>query len=282
MTLFILVAYFILGFLLFIGINYFKKFYRFTRLDSVLFSLIYLVIVGGVFINKSNSFNDNLFLIFVFYFICDIVYTTYFLERDFFDQSEENFAYYLILILGGFVLNQSFFNEVVEIFPTGEDLRLIIWLFIFIYLYKFIKKYDVFKDSDFSDMRRFDDEKVIVSYAKLKHQFFDDLDFKNRELELAVFAIMIYENYKCPAFFRRINNIKFKLDGKTRKLGIMQIESKKFISDLESIEIVYKKIEKLFSTKSIKNIYDVINKYTKDNSESVIEIYNILDKFTKK
>lgn len=282
MTLLIWISYFILGIMLVIGISYLGRKYQLGKVDKFIFSLIYLMIVGGVFAGEWKGFNDNLFIVLVISFVVDLVYTTYFLEKDFFDKGAGNIFYYISLIVCGFILNQGFFSQVEVVFPTGEEVRGILWILIIFYLYHFLKERDAFKKINKDDTKKkLDSEYIIISYAKLKYQFMDYLAFDDKELELVVFAIMIFENYKCPAFFRKINNFLFRLDGKARKLGIMQIQSGKSISDVESIEIVYKKLEKLSTGKVKHSMLEVISKYMKEDSEEVSLIYNELSSFLR-
>ena len=94
---------------------------------------------------------------------------------------------------------------------------------------------------------------------------------------------MILNNYERPSVLRKIDNTMFKINGLPRKLGIMQILSKKFITDSESIEIVCKKIDKLCEkNKSSKkdNYKDIFVSYDKKSSDKLIYIYEELKKFS--
>ena len=59
---------------------------------------------------------------------------------------------------------------------------------------------------------------------------------------------MIYRNSKRSKILRNYDYFMFRMNGKVRKLGIMQVETKRFISDIESIDLVYKKINNKMST----------------------------------
>ena len=91
--------------------------------------------------------------------------------------------------------------------------------------------------------------------------------------------MLIFNNFLRPKVFRRVDNLLFKLNNKPRKLGIMQVMSKKYINDYESIVTVCKKIDKLWC-KNCKAI-DIINSYDKDNSKDIGYIYNYLKEFCK-
>lgn len=284
MGIFVWIGYFIFGVMLYLGNVFFKKKYNISKVNSIIFSLIYLMIIAGFCSSANwNRFNDNLFIIVVFEFVIDIIFSTYFLENDFFENNGDNMLYYIILIVSSFIINQSFFNQVSVVFPTGDDLRIILWLLVIVFLYKICSKSSIFKDNDSADYNfKLDDEHILLSYVKLKHRFNNEISFLDKQLEMIVFAIMIFENDRCPVFFRRINNFLFKIDGKRRKLGIMQIESSKFISDVDSIEFVYKKLEKISVSKSkskTKGVDDIISKYNKEYSEQINYIYNVISKF---
>lgn len=79
---------------------------------------------------------------------------------------------------------------------------------------------------------------------------------------------MIYENYKRPSFFRQIDYFRYQFDHVPRKQGIMQIDSKKIVSDVESISLVEKKLEKLQAKKKTK--------------KAVVEVENLLKGLGKK
>ena len=102
---------------------------------------------------------------------------------------------------------------------------------------------------------------------------------------------MIYENYYKPKLARKLDVIKFRIDNEERKLGIMQVKTKKLITDEESIEITIKKLEKIYNklstNKKIKKEElpnQIIKEYTKkENSyEEIIDIYNQIIEFNKK
>ena len=74
----------------------------------------------------------------------------------------------------------------------------------------------------------------------------------------------------------------FRLDGNSRKLGIMQVNSKKFISDIESIDLVYKKLEKIYNKKKTSskkfNVDEIILGYSKEDFDDIKTIYNCICK----
>ena len=242
-----------------------------------------MIIIAGVLCEFGGYYTDNIFLLFVFMMITDVFYSNYFAGRDFFDREEKKIYYYILLVISGFIINQEFINRVNQVFMTGEDLRLILWFLIIIFLYKFMVNNNILGESLKNNNKKMSVDSVLVSFAKLKHKFYDECLYDNKDISNMVYTIMIYENNRRSKLVRNIDNFKFKINGEKRRLGIMQVESKKFITDSESIEIVHKKINKLYDkAKSSKNkdiSSFVFDSYSKNDSENLKYIYDIICKF---
>lgn len=268
-------AYFIL--------NLIDSRYTLNKVQKIIFSIIFMMIVSGICFEMALNVTDNIFLMFVFMMITDIFYNSYVVERDFFNKDEKNIYYYILLTLIGFFINQDFINKVTKVFLTGEDLRLILWSLTMLFIYNFCREKNILTSVSKNTDKYMSVDSCLVSYAKLKHKFYDDCDFSNREISNMIYAIMIYENSKRSKLYRKYDYFMFRLNGEKRKLGIMQVESNKFITDSESINIVYKKISKLYDKEKSKKSGDicdiVFDKYLGEESKKVKYIFNIIKKF---
>ena len=120
---------------------------------------------------------------------------------------------------------------------------------------------------------------VLNSYSRFKYYYYDECDYDNKEISNILYAIMIYEDSKRNKVLRYYDNLKYKINGKKNKFGIMQVESKKMISDGESIELVYKKIIKIYDGMKKKDINKLFDKYYGYDNESVKYIFEIIKKF---
>ena len=273
------IVYIVLGIVLFFLLELIKGRYDITKLEKMVISLIYIIVVSGVFIRMSIPFTSDIFLSLIFLMVFDILYQSYFLNTDFFDKKENNVGYYILLIVFGLIINYEFIDKVEDVFLTGEDYRIILWFLIFIFLYKFFNDKKILISST-SKNNYMSQESVLVNYAKLKYKYNDDVVTDSDELSKLIYSIMILENSKRSKLLRKYDNFIFRINANPRKLGIMQVESKKFISDVESIDIVYKKLVKLYGkeSKKSKSIYDVIDSYSKENSEYIKYIFDIIKK----
>ncbi len=271
--------YVVLGILLFGLVTYGVEKYNFTKSQNIILSMIYLLIIAGIFSRIGIAdFNENIFMIIVFELFCQLIYISYFLEKDFFNKEEKYLTFYIFKIILAFIINQELINKVNDVFLSGEDLKIIVWLLIIVYLYQLFKD----KETNNSIVKKdtvISRENIVVSFAKLKLIYDDDIAIEKESKKLVLYAIMIFNNYKRPKLFRKFDDILFRFNNKPRKLGIMQVISKKYINDYESIDIVSKKIEKLYEKKN-KDI-DVINSYDKDNCKEICNIYEELKKFCK-
>lgn len=281
MGIFCWIGYLLIGLILFLVINFLKERYNFTRIEGLIFSIIFTLIIAGFCSRLGfNKFNDNIFLVLVFKFILELIYDIYFLEEDYFNREDSNVKWAVLEIILMFILNQELINKVDDVFLSGENLKMIVWLFIVGYVYNFYKNNKSIIVGVNSTEKSISREKIVVSYAKLKLNYDEDIVVKSDKIRLIIYTIMIFNNYKRPAFLRRIDNIIFKVKGTSRKLGIMQVKSKKFITDLDSINIVIKKMLKLEEKYKGKDNYkEILTGYDKENSEKLIYIYDVLKKF---
>lgn len=283
------IFYFVVGFVLFLILGLLDNKYSLTKIQKLIISVILMMIVSGFCFRFALNCTDNIFLIFVFLMIIDIIYNTYFIERDFFDKNDKNILYYILLVIVGFTINQEFINNVSEVFLTGEDLRIVLWFLSFIFVYNFIKEKKILDSSSEIIDKYMSSQTVLINYAKLKHKFYDDCSYDNRELSNIVYAIMILKNSKRSKMLRNYDYFLFRLNGNKRKLGIMQVESKKFITDSESIELTFKALEKIINksnktgAKNSKNTKfkadDLIKSYCGEEADYVKYIFDIIKKF---
>ena len=279
MGLFGWIFYIIMGIVIFFLMNYLDNRFSISKIDKIVLANIVVIIISELLFKYSIRYTENIFLIFVFMLIFDIIYSTYVIDHDFFDKDNNNILFYVGLIISGFIINQEFINRVSSIFLTGEELRVVLWLLIIVYIYNFCNSKKLFEIKDIKDKKIMSTNSILNNYAKFKYAYYDECDNDNKDISNILYAIMIYEDNKRNKFLRRIDNFKYKINGKKSKLGIMQVESKKFISDSESIELVSKKIVKIYNSSKKKDINSVFDKYYGHNNEDVKYIFEIIKKF---
>ena len=256
----VFISYVFFAFLLFMFLNFIVKRISLTKIQYVLFTNIFLVFLASVASYfHLNAFCDDIFIIVIFEFLIRMLYTTYLLEKDFFSKEEGILPLYLGNVVVAYLLNQFIIRQVDMVFLNPEQLKFLLWVFIILFIYHFFHRQDMVSIQNstkkFSIAER--GQYIILQYAKMKQKYGKDISVQG-DMRFLIYAIMIFENYKRPSFFRQLDYFRYQFDHVPKKQGIMQVDSKKILSDIESIEFVKKKLEKLQEKKkSKKNDIDV-------------------------
>lgn len=247
-------SYVFFAFLLFMFLNFIVKRFSLTKIQYVLFTNIFLVFLASVASYfHLNAFCDDIFIIVIFEFLIRMLYTTYLLEKDFFSKEEGILPLYLGNVVVAYLLNQFIIRQVDMVFLNPEQLKFLLWVFIILFIYHFFHRQDMVSIQNstkkFSITER--GQYIILQYAKMKQKYGKDISVQG-DMRFLIYAIMIFENYKRPSFFRQLDYFRYQFDHVPKKQGIMQVDSKKILSDIESIEFVEKKLEKLQEKKKSK------------------------------
>ena len=287
----VFISYVFFAFLLFLFLNFVVKKFSLTKVEYVLFTNIFLVFLAGfASYFHFTIFCDDIFIIVVFEFLIRMLYTTYLLDKDFFDREEGTLSLYLVNVVIAYLLNQFIIRQVDMMFLSPEQLKFLLWVFIILFFYHFFhKKENLSIVKNVSSIKtNIENRKqyIILQYSKMKQKYGKDIRVKG-DLRFLVYALMIYENNRRPSFFRRIDYLRYQYDHIPRKQGIMQVDTKKIISDVESIEMVEKKLEKLQDKKKTKKnvveVFDLLKSYgkKKEEIEQIDAIYQVLKEFSE-
>lgn len=287
----VFISYVFFAFLLFLFLNFVVKKFSLTKVEYVLFTNIFLVFLAGfASYFHFTIFCDDIFIIVVFEFLIRMLYTTYLLDKDFFDREEGTLSLYLVNVVTAYLLNQFIIRQVDMMFLSPEQLKFLLWVFIILFFYHFFHKKEnlsIVKNvssikTNIGNRKQY----IILQYSKMKQKYGKDIRVKG-DLRFLVYALMIYENNRRPGFFRRIDYLRYQYDYIPRKQGIMQVDTKKIISDVESIEMVEKKLEKLQDKKKTKKnvveVFDLLKSYGKKKEEikQIDAIYQVLKEFSE-
>ena len=267
--------------LLFIILEYINNKYNINKLNNIIISIIYLLLISGLFPKHTT----NIFIVIILSILIKIFYYNNILEKHYLKHN--NIKIDIITILLSYILNISFINKVDNVFPNPSELKIIIWFSIIIYISNLLKN-NINNSVNINKEKQdnYKDEYIVMEYAKNKNKYSNIINPKNKELIPIIYSIMIYENYHRAFLLRKIDNYIFKITNKECKLGIMQINSSEFLTDEESIDLCIKKLDNIYS--KLKNKEDLskltLKKYLNndDKYKSIINIYNKIIEFDKK
>lgn len=78
-----------IGFLLLLLID--KK-YQITKVDKIILSLLYLFLIAGLFYRLKWNYTESIFVIFIFFFVIDLIYYHTILDKIFFKKKKVMFS----------------------------------------------------------------------------------------------------------------------------------------------------------------------------------------------
>lgn len=272
--------YFLMALILFLLINFLK----FKKKDNLLFPIFYLFLCAS-YLELHNLKYNYIFIIIVFEFFMELFYNYAF--RD--NKASFNINYFLkkysTLIIFSLFLENYLFSKVDSILPNMDMIKTIIWFIIFIYLYNLIEELIKVQDKDKNTYNALQDKNYIISsYAKYKLQYKDVLHDYDSIIRQLVLSILIYEDYNTPKLKRKLDNLLFGRLTKVAKLGIMQVETKTFITDEESIRFVSNALEKKYenlTNKKTSIAKTILKGYLQDYSKYniILKIYETIKIF---
>ena len=274
--------------LLFFILNYIKNNYE-NVIHYGIVTCIYLLVVSGIISNINiNYFHNSIYVIYLLELFLRIFYENMIRDVNFFRDREYLYRYAISLILI-ILMNVLFIDHVKSVFPSINQLKLMIWIGIFgyvIFMFKsniniYLKKREVSKNNNKNDIVK---ESIIISYAKLKNQYGRMVRSRYSELFPVIYSIMVYENKNRPSIFRRLDYLLYRFDGKGRRFGIMQIYSKYYIDDYHSISIAIRRLEKIYYSMKKKGDRSILGEYYKKDScvREVMKILRVIRDFDKK
>ena len=283
-----LLYYFVFACILFFVNTFFNK--RGRKIgNDILFYLVYLIICAGYLDAVGTSYN-YIFLIVVFTMLIELLYSYSFSD----DRMSFNINYFLekytIILISSIILEGMFLSKVTTLLPDLETMKTIIWLLVLFYLYNMAKEFLNNKQKKVKNNLLNNREYLIENYARYKFKYnylVNDYDLVVRDV---CYALMIYEAYNTPRLKRNIDNFCFGKIKNISKLGIMQVTTKNYITDEESIRLVCNALEKEYEklnkdvliNKNKADIgYKLINNYVTDRKKAavIVKIYNIIKSF---
>ena len=282
-----IIVYILLSILLFFVQNYIDKKNNNSYIDNIIIANVYIIFMAGIlkyYHIIDNS--DNIFLIVLFELLFRLFYNNYVLEDNYFKNNKDNIKKYVLILCSCVLTNNLFINKTNIVFPKMENVKIIIWFFIVLYLYHFFK--DTMKNSTSKVINKSiskEREKVIIKYVRYSIRYSDIVKTRYDKLIPLIYSIMIYEDNRRTEFMRNIDKLKYKINHNKRKYGIMQVDSYYPIDDNKSIRISIKRLEKIYSRFKDNNFNPeiVLKKYYRSSDvRNIINVYNIITEFNNK
>lgn len=277
MTIDVITVHVILGILLFFLINWIGKhsyskgyisisiFVRaedapaYNYIVRVLTPIVYLIITAtALYALNLDKYVRNFYFVNIYYIVFRLVFNLL-TGRGLLLNWYRQILYWASIILFSYLAFDKIISLKANILPDFTTLANELWIIILVFLYQIANKIRLPQEGTIKRKDKYLDD----VYYKFKRVYGDIIEekFQLDRLKAIAYAILIYENFNRPKLARLIENIRFRLTGKSHTLGVMQVYSDKLISDKESVEL---------GTDKILNTY---NKHYKEYEEGKKSVY---------
>lgn len=263
MTFDVIIVQIILGIILFFVINWIGKhsysigymeISLFVRIEEapalnflirVLTPIVYLIVVSATFYYAgADRFIKNIFLINIYYLTFRLLFNLI-TERGLLLNWYRQALYWIAIITISYYTYEKVIKTKTNILPDFTTIANELWIVILIFLFQIANNIRL---AQTGTIKRKD------NYLRAKYLYFKNLygtiikeNIQNESLEAIAYAIIIYEDFNRPRIARLAENIKVRFAKQPHTLGVMQVPSKKIISDKESVDIGTKKIRSAYA-----------------------------------
>ena len=211
----------------------------FNFLFKVIAPIVFIVLCAVIFdVLKLDIFKVNVYFIVIFYWIIRIIWVICSSRCRLMNWFEQ-FIYWGISI-GLAVWVYSLIEQVEQILPTPRSLLDQLWILIIMFMYSIVNKVQFSRKETIKRKNNY----LKYRYETFKKKYDSIIKgfFQNEFYEALTYSIMIYEDFNRPILVRWIEYIQFWITRKPHTLGIMQVTTKEYINDKDSILLAMQKI----------------------------------------
>lgn len=212
----------------------------FNFVIRVLTPTVFIILISALFYAfKLDRFTTNIYLVSVYY----VSFRTLFnilINRIILINWIKYFLYSLAIVGLSYFVYIKFIVTKSNILPDFNNIANELWIIIIIFLYNFLNN---IRPSDKNAQKR-KDKYVEVQFGAINRKY-SPIIIKltdNLRLRQIGLAIIIYESFNRPKFFRLIEYVNHFFNRKPHTLGIMQVTSTSIIGDKESVKLGMQKL----------------------------------------
>lgn len=203
----------------------------FKTLTPIVLYILFVALCQNV--DSLHMLLNNNYLVIVYYWGWRIMY--YVIHGVLRLVDWKTTAFYMAVTIGVAMLIYRHLGKVQTILPDLKTLRDQMWILMAIFIYQLLNKLQIDRDGSEQRKRKY----ILRMYAKLREQYGEIISSQchNRVDEGLVYSIMIMENYNRPPVIRVVEYARFLLKRKKMSLGIMQVKTRQWISDRQSVHM---------------------------------------------
>ena len=237
--------------------------FLFRILTPVVFQVLFIALFQALGL---DSLVINSYWIVIYYWIVRVI-VILLLGQSRLTNWYRQFLYWVCSI-GLAIWIASLTNKVESILPDPQSLVDELWILIILFIYSLFNALELPHKGTIQRKNSYISKKYrtfVREYGEIVHGRGKD-DF----IEAIVYSVMIFEDFNRPAFVRLLENILFKLTNRPHTLGVMQVNTSKFINNKESVKLGVAKI--LSDSKSVMS--DILEEEKRENFHEAYDATN--------
>lgn len=217
----------------------------FNFLYRIISPIVYLFIISAFFYKIGLSkYVTDIYFISIYYILFRLAFnllTNRGLLMNWFRQ----FLYWISIITISYYSYTEIIYKKENILPDFTTIANELWIIILIFLFQTLNRLRF--SSEKTSQRK---ENYLKNRLSNFQKIYGDIvnsKTENDKLKAIAYAIMIYEDFNRPKAARLIENLRFLITRKKHSLGVMQVQTEKFINDKESVELGLDKLNIIYN-----------------------------------
>lgn len=174
--------------------------------------------------------------------------------------------YYMALIFLSRIFYANFISSITTLLPDFSEIKNEIWLIIIVFFYQLGNGFEEIPSNStyepyfaqLPELKKRKRKYIERKYVEFRSKFGTIIEKsceRNDAFTVFIIAIIIYENFNRPRLIRWFERIWVKLTHKVITIGIMQTQTNRPISDIESVK------------QSTKDLFEVFIEFTRSKDD---------------
>lgn len=280
--------------------SYSKGYIKFSFLDEkdealtlnfmikVLGPTVYIIIIAALIQFLKIPLNLNKIIWIVYYYIFLRFSIIFIYQRQRIVNWVRIIIHYTFILLLASIIQKRFISDLGTLLPDFQEIKNEIWLLIIIFLYQVGNSHRTATEQSeiqprgliyLPDLISRKRKYILRNFNRFKEKYGNTIDpilQDNLQVGVIIYSILIFENFNRPYLIRKLEYLKFFLTKKPGTFGIMQVQSNRSLSDLESIKNGTEAIMTEYKRLERDNKYGLFGYLIKHHSPDRIYIRQIL------
>ncbi len=259
----------------------------------VLTPIVYLVICSSIlYYFDLDKYVKNIFLVNLYYIMFRLTFNLL-TNRGMLINWKRQILYWLSILSISYILYEKIIKIKTNILPDFTSIANELWIIILVFIFQLANNFRFSSEDTIKRKEKYLSKRYSY-FKRIYGEIIRKKTTKTNFLEPVIYGILIYEDFNRPKIIRVFENLKQRITRKPHTLGVMQVKTKKIITDFESVKKGSEKVldsyrsycdemakrgEEIYEHEAKYRIVQQYNGGTKYVNEVCELIYIIEDKF---